>query len=282
MSAVSQFIRLSRPYNGLLPSVAIIAGYSIAGGHTLGKLVVTVAVFVVLHGVVTIWNDYEDEASDKQNDIHRIAAVKSAGNYRRYVWWMISMVLGCMAAGLWLGWQIEALLASYVFVSWFYNSQPAQLSKRPLGSMLCMFLAYGLLPFALGASLGVWRWQVGVLGFSWACTRLSVSLLKDYKDAPGDAKTNKKTFLLVYGGRAVARTSIVFLAAGLAGIVGVAISLNPSWALVVITASALWLISERFKLFQRKDYAGLHTLFKASLRYQLAFDALVTVWLRTQ
>jgi 4-hydroxybenzoate polyprenyltransferase len=281
MSAVSRFVRLSRPYNALLPTVAIAAGYIIADGESTTRFLLTVVLFFVLHGVVTIWNDFEDEAGDKLNGVHRLAAVRKAGDYRRYIWWMRALVIACAVAGLWLGWRSEVLLIAYLLVSWLYNSRPARLSRRPLGSMICMFLAYGLLPFALGAILGDWRWQVGVLAVSWSCMRLSLSLLKDYKDAPGDAKASKKTFLLVYGGRAVARTSIAFLVIGLAGIMSVALSLHPSWLLAVIVAAAIWLVYERFELFRHTEYAGLHAVFKAGLGYQLAFDVLVTVWLRT-
>ncbi len=282
MAALFQFIRLSRPYNALLPCVAILAGYTISYADDLGRLLLTVGLFAILHSVVTIWNDFEDEDGDRLNGIQRLALVRKTANYQRYIRWMQSLVIISVLVGLVVGWRTVLLLLLYVFMGWLYNSEPARLSKRPLGSMMIMFLGYGLLPFALGASLGVWSWQVAVLGVGWSCTRLSLSLLKDYKDAPGDAKSAKKTFLLVYGGRAVAWLSIVLLGTGLLSVLLVASSRSTSFAMVFLIVVAFWLFGERLQLLKRHEYAGLHAVFKLGLRYQLAFDTLVVIWLRTR
>lgn len=277
-----RFIKLSRPYNALLPLVALVAGYTIADAQHTAKLILVMAIFAVLHGVVTIWNDIEDEAGDKFNGITRMAAVRAAGHRRHYIITIsilsaVSLLLGAIV----LPFFATVLLCGYLVIGWLYNSRPARLCARPIGSMVVMWLGYGFVPFALGASLGHWSGEVVVLGLAWATARLSLSLLKDYKDAKGDAKAAKKTFLLVYGHRRTAQLSFRLLVLSLATILKITARHHGGLGLLALIAAAIGLVFARAQLFRHDDYKSLHAVFRDGLQYQLLFDVAVVTWLRT-
>jgi 4-hydroxybenzoate polyprenyltransferase len=148
--------------------------------------------------------------------------------------------------------------------------------------MAVLGVCYGFVPVAMGLSLGrgpvpATAW---LLAGSWALGRLSLSLLKDYKDAPGDAAAGKKTFLLVYGGSWVAKASFWLAAVGYLGVLAACAGQVSSWRwLVLIGGTAGWLLLERRQLFVRHTYAELNGVFHRCLHYQLVFDGMVALCL---
>ncbi|MCA9325899.1 UbiA family prenyltransferase, partial [Candidatus Saccharibacteria bacterium] len=118
-----------------------------------------------------------------------------------------------------------------------------------------------------------------LLGLGLSLNRLSLSLLKDYKDAPGDAKAHKRTFLLRYGGTLTARLSLGLAVVGMGMVLVVLASQTLSTQYLVLVVTAGWLLYERSKLFRHQDYVGLNRVFHDCLYYQLIFDTMVVLWL---
>ena len=223
-----------------------------------------------------------DEQSDTHNNIHRIAAIRHAGAYKSLR--VITVLLGTAGIGLstlLLTPQQTALFITYYVISWLYNSRPYQASHRPVASIVLLGMAYGLIPFLLGNGLTGITWALLLLGISWAIVRASLSILKDYKDAPGDAKSNKRTFLLSFGNRLTVRISLVLALIGYIGCV-VGVSMYTSHVLLTtssLTLLAFWLMYQRVKLLKVTRYAEANRLFHSFLEYELLFSCLAVIWL---
>lgn len=236
----------------------------------------------LLHSFVTVWNDMADAEDDAQNGINRIenmVAIPFGGAGLRAGQSVTGVGIAIVLLLVASAWLI-GLAAAYLLVGWLYNSRPLRLSKRPIGSMSMMALGYGALPFLIGASLGGITVEALVIGGGWAVCRLSLSLLKDYKDAPGDARTSKKTFLLVFGARTTARASVGFLVGGLAVIITACYAAAPriDFTLAILPIAG-WIIWERGQLFIRDTYRELHAVFRNGLRYQIILDGAFIAWL---
>jgi 4-hydroxybenzoate polyprenyltransferase len=276
-------VSLARPYNALLPLLATAAGFGAAAGTNFTMLTVAMAACALIHSAITMWNDIEDQAVDELNGIHTISRLRQRGLYRQ----LKVAVVVLLALATALSWQLPmatiAFLACLIVLGWVYNARPFRASVRPLASMVVLAISYGLLPVAVGASLGPNPVSaiVLLLAVSWTAVRVSVSLLKDYKDAPGDAKAGKKTFLLVYGARRVATFSIGLGALGYLGVVATCAMARLGAGLLALLAVAAWLVFERTALLRSHSYAELGGVFRLCLRYQLVFDGLAAAWLIT-
>jgi 4-hydroxybenzoate polyprenyltransferase len=176
-------------------------------------------------------------------------------------------------------------LVALVVCGWIYNAAPLRLSRRPVASIVVLFLAYGILPFCIGVGLGNVNGHgllpFILLGSGWGLLRASLSLLKDYKDAAGDAAFGKRTFLLRYGATKVWQYSIGLCATGFVLVIVAVWLLGVSIAgLAALAAVAGWLLYERTALIgKNKSYLELNQTFHKCLHYQLIFDSLVLVWL---
>lgn len=283
-TGIQAFIRLSRTNNSVLPLLAVIAGF--IGTHITANtsiaptLLLSCLALLVAHSVVTVWNDLRDEAADKLNGIHRIAALRETKTLpivRACLW----VSLGILAAlSVWLPHAVSILIASYLVLGWLYNDRPFLLSRRPIASIVVMALSYGLVPFLIGTALLHMSWRIWLLALGWTAIRTSISLLKDYKDAPGDAKAGKKTFLLVYGHSNVSRLQMFLATAGYASCVAATTLLTGKLLYTpILVAVTIWLLIERVKLFRLTDYAAMNTLFHSLLMYEIVFDGLIIVWL---
>lgn len=277
-----QYGRLTRPSNALLPMIAVATGYTASGEQQWLQLCLAIVAVLLLHSFVTVWNDIEDAADDKHNNIHRIAELRRLSG-RVLPLGQLVLLLLLVSIVVLVGQLYFALLcATYLGLGWLYNAEPVRLSKRPIGSITVLALAYGLLPFLLGACLGELTPPVWLLGFGWMMSRTSLSLLKDYKDAVGDTRSHKKTFLLVFGGRLTAWLSISFLLLGAGLVIAACYWRHASLSLLVVAIPiAGWLLFERGRLFGNHDYVQLNHIFHADLQYQLVFDVMILLWLRT-
>lgn len=275
------FVTLARFDNAVLPAVAVIAGAAASGRVATASLVLRLVALVLAHSAVTVWNDIADEAGDAYNGIHRIAAVKRAGAYPGLVcltW--LSAAAGVLLI-MWLPPDVRVVLIVLLAAGWAYNAPPLRASRRPVASIAVLALTYGLLPFLAGSGLRGLGWQVWLLAAGWTCVRASLSLLKDYKDAVGDAAAGKKTFLLVYGNTRTLRLSMLLSITGYAAAAAMTgdLSRDAVPATVTVGAAALWLLYERRRLFAERTYTQLNRRFHALLEYELVFDCLAVVWL---
>lgn len=274
-----QITNLARLNNATHPVLAIVAGYFAAQSTDKNSLVLSIVVFVLLHSAVTIWNDIEDEQIDVLNGRRDVVTIRKAGQLN---WLWVAVVVLFVLAGIgifFLPIPTAVLFGIFFVLGWMYNTKPLQLSRHPWGSIVTMWLTYGVLPFGIGLSFGKPGLSALLLGFGWSLSRLSLSFMKDFKDATGDARSDKKTFLLVYGKTVTTRWSYVLAIIGLTTVaVMTSIILKPI-VLLPLLILATWLLFERAKLFRTATYKGLHHLFYEQTRYQLFFDGFVVLCL---
>ena len=283
MKGVAAFLKLARFENSLLPVIALVAGFTAVKSDNYPKLILIILVLLLAHSIVTIWNDIADQVGDKHNNITRIGDLKRSGTYSTLQWLVGCSVVCIIVALLFLPNITKGLACVSLLLGWAYNVRPVQASYRPIPSIVLLSLAYGLIPFLMGASFGSINWPVIFLATGWTVGRGSLSLLKDYKDAHGDAVADKRTFLLVYGGTLTARLSFGLALMSYAVCVGlVATQAQHTFtAAVLLSIVAVWLLYERARLFSAHKYGKLNQIFHDCIRYQLIFDGLVVVCLRT-
>lgn len=280
---ISAFFVLSRPTNAILPALAVLAGAYAADVFDARQIIFSSIAVVLLHSVVTIWNDIRDEPSDRLNGITRISTLRSRHGLPA-LYACVLLALGVTVSLIaWLPVKTDLLLALFMLLAWAYNDKPVQASRRPVASIAILAITYALIPFLIGTGVARLSWQVVLLAVGWTCVRGSLSLLKDYKDAPGDAKAGKKTFLLVFGHSRVARVSFALAAIGYVLCIAMVEVLadNSIQAGETLAVTAGWLLYERRLLFRLQDYAPLNRLFHSLLTYQIIFDGLAIAWLRS-
>lgn len=274
-------VYLLRLENNVHPLLGIVAGFFIATASNFLHLVVMLITFVCLHSIVTIWNDLEDEAVDRKNGRHDIDWLRGRG--KLWAVWMAMVILagGAFAGLLLLPLYVFLAAAIFVFLSWIYNAKPIQASRRPIASMLVMWATLGVVPVGMGVLLG----QPSILAMafvaSWSLLRLSLSFLKDFKDAHGDAQSHKRTFLLVYGRTAVLRASLLFAVLGVIGTTVCTYSATESPLVVLVLLLGIYMLYERHRMMNLLRYLELQGAFIQSLKLQALYDAMVVVCLST-
>lgn len=284
-SPLLAFVALARPSNFLLPMLAVIAGFLFNGLEVNSDLYVALLGLFLLHSAVTIWNDIEDRQIDKLNGVDTLLT-RSTTWLQPARWVVAGLVAGSFVCCLLLPFAAAAWLVGFFILSWAYNTQPLRLSLRPLSSIVVLGLCYGFVPIMLGASsAGQITSQIILLAVFWSIGRVSLSILKDYKDAVGDAKSSKKTFLLVYGNRTVRLISLAF---GVIAFLQVAritypfvASSSKEWFYVSILPALVGLVYLRLQLFRKRSYKQLNEIFRKCLEWQLICDGIIVAWLST-
>ena len=284
-SRLKLIVQLLRLQNASHPGLGILLGYFLSGADNLARCALVLAAFLLLHSLVTVWNDIEDEQIDIKNGRHTLGQLRKQGGVTLLRGVMIAMAVAAVGISLRLPVETNLWLLAFIVLAWLYNSAPLYGSRRPYMSMVIMWLTYGVIPFGLGLSLGSPVWLAIFAGLSWSLVRLSLSLLKDFKDARGDADSGKRTLLLVTGKTAVARLSIILTAAGYIGLI-VTVYLITAWlAFLLLLVPAYWIITRRLELLAAQSYGRLDGIFHEGLRYQLYFDGILvtclSIWARS-
>src|SRR5690606_7374487 len=111
--------------------------------------------------------------------------------------------------------------------------------------------------------------------------RISLSVLKDYKDARGDARHHKKTFLLRYGAHKVALISTLSLCIGYAAFLYMVYPMGSSaWGLLLlIIAIGIFCCMRRPLFAPHASYFQLDGTFRTIAQSQLLLDVGVVLWL---
>jgi len=281
MNLLPHIFRIARPYNAILPLILVALG-GISEGASTAVILMTVSAFFLLHSAVTIWNDIEDIHIDRDNYRDLSSFDKLGKNaLKRIVIFLIAVGLGC---GLLLSVNVFVVFICFVSLSYAYNSPPLQLSRRPIASIVILGACYALLPFWTGVlAAGQLSTYSVVLGVTLAISRMSLSILKDYKDAHGDAKHTKKTFLLVYGRTVTRRTSMLLACIGYAFTLATAWWFQPSLStfyLIIGVFLCAWLVSQRQVLRKFSTYKALNEQFHKCIHYELLFYGYLA-WLIT-
>jgi len=275
---------LARPFNALQPMILFVFGVIISGGDLRSsELYIGLIAILLLHSAVTIWNDLSDQVVDKHNNVKTVLTTGYiTERMLKYI------VLGLAVAGivlcaLFLPLVSVMLAALTIIVGWQYSARPFKASHRPIGSMVFLAISYGAVPLLLGASLGKIDAIVWLFAIAWSFARVSLSLMKDYKDAVGDVKVKKKTFLLRFGHRRVVATSVVCLVVGYGAVIALTTQVvSPAYWIYLIGAGVLCIalfVIERVRLWKASSYQSQHDLFRESLYIHLGVDGALTLWL---
>lgn len=279
MFGLPTVIRLSRLFDAAFPVVSLLVGAAVAGAFYDGRLWLLVVVVIMLNSAAMLWNDLEDREIDADNDRHEVKQL-SAGNRRLLKLYAVGFMAAGVALAMMVGLTALLLCALSIGAIWLYNSGPVQASRRPILSVVTLSGAGAFLPFLLGVSLGGVSLLSIVAGVAWWGGRMSLSVLKDYKDVRGDARHGKKTFLLVFGRRRVAIVSIVSLIAGYGTVLalvwpGASVMMAAALLIGVVTLAFL-----RRPLFSgRASYRQLDDKFRMLAQGQLWLDMGILLWL---
>ena len=275
---------LARPFNALQPMILFIFGVIVSGGDLQSvQMYVGLVAILLLHSAVTIWNDLSDQVVDKHNNVKTMLTTGYVSE-RTLMYVVLGLtVTGLVLVALFLPWMSVLLAILTIIIGWQYSARPFKASHRPIGSMVFLAISYGAVPLLLGASLGDTTPTVWLFAITWSRARVSLSLLKDYKDAVGDVKVKKRTFLLRFGHRRVVATSILCLVMGYGAVIALTTQVVPPvyWVYLIgigVLCIAL-LVVERMRLWKASTYQAQHDLFRESLYIHLAVDGVLTVWL---
>lgn len=250
---------LARPHNALFPIAALTIGAAVSGVTAFDvSFYVSVLLIFLLNSIATIWNDFYDQDVDRVNGtsyMYKLRETKQY-NYIQYITIFTAIISMCLAA--YLGWIIFILSCIALWLSGMYNAPPYKASRRPVASIVVLSVTASLLPFLIGSALAGMTNVTIIYGTIFLLMRASVSLLKDYKDAKGDARYKKKTFLLVYGARRVALVSLLLFSLSFAAALLIAIVAREYVVALAILLMGLILTYQRLALFKTASYAKLH------------------------
>lgn len=267
-----------RPYNSIHPILLLYFGVLISHA-SLAQFWLTVAIIFIIHGGITIFNDLSDPEIDKANHlpvpINRGELSTRLARVAAY----ICVIVPLMASFILLPILVAIAFVVLVIIGWMYNSKPFQLSHRPIASIVALGISYGFIPFSIGLLLGATPSLALIgLGVALAIGQASLSMLKDYKDAFGDAKFGKKTFLLVFGRTKVRSVSMILGGIGYAIALFIAVMYTKTYLLLLPgVAFLILLIYERGELTPHKSYEQLNQHSLTCLNIQFIFDGLLIV-----
>jgi 4-hydroxybenzoate polyprenyltransferase len=235
-ATISPYLDLARPYNATAALLAFSVGYYFY--HPVAawpNFLVGFVVVALLHSAFTMQNDLYDLDVDIANrrGTPLTNGLVTQGALRQVIFntVLVSLLISWFSSEKW---YCLAFILTYVCVAWGYNSPPWFGSRRPVMSIFLLGLLYALLPLSFGlASSGNHLTNEFLLfGALLVGIRMSVSILKDFKDVKGDRQHHKRTFYLVFG-----RKPVVFISGFLA------IACYPITAVLVLRHNSANLIS---------------------------------------
>jgi 4-hydroxybenzoate polyprenyltransferase len=209
-AAINPYLDLARPYNAPAALLPFAIGYyfyhPVAAWYNF--LIGFVAV-ALLHSVFTMQNDLRDLDVDIANrrDTPLTNGLVTPGALRQVIFNTVlaALLISWFSSGKW---YCLIFILTYSSLAWVYNSPPWSGSRRPVASILLLGVLYALLPLSFGLAVSGNHLTGEFLLFAALVVsiKMSVSVLKDFKDAKGDRQHRKRTFYLVFG-----RKSVVFI-----------------------------------------------------------------------
>jgi 4-hydroxybenzoate polyprenyltransferase len=284
-ASAGHYIDLARTYNASAALLSFALGYFFYSPSVswfnffLGFIVVA-----ILHSAFTMQNDlYDldvDTANNRKTPLINGKITKNALQKVIFNLFLISIVIIWFST---LNLYGLAFVLVYTAVAWLYNSPKFSASRRPVVSIVLLGLLYTLLPLIFGLIVGGNSFTRMFLLFAAVITgiRVSISILKDFKDAKGDRKYNKRTFYLVFG-----RKPVIYISCALALIC------YPLVSLLLITHKRLSLILiggiivaaflnaiNRLTLLRALKEERLTRIFQKSFIFENYFEAIILVCL---
>lgn len=287
---VTTCLDIARPYNATAMMLSFAVGYVYLWPDNWWNLIVGLVLILLLHSAVTLRNDIADLEIDKSNERSSVLiSGQLSPKHAQQIY--IDIVIVALIVAMISTNQLTALLfcLSIVIAGWAYNDKPFQFSMQPVSSIVDMALFYGAIPLVFGLALAGHKLTLGFILFTvfFAAQRFSISILKDFKDAKGDKRHHKQTFLLKYGAQKVAVISNVLGWASYAAMILI-VSLKMSFGIVHVIGVVLLIILAimngllRKKLLQTTDNNQLKKIFPKVFLAENQFNLLLIVCLLLQ
>jgi len=264
INKVQSFVEAIRPYNMMSGVLLFNIGFFLATYKINMDYFVGIAVIILAFAYATLQNDIEDVAIDRINAPNSVIASGKL-NFEEVLNFNTVLLVGLLVLSLYdFPRHVIPVLLTIIIV-WSYNKPPLLLSRKPIGSIVILALMYSTIPLYYGYYSGwgqIANYYLFYLILAWFFVRISISILKDYKDARGDKIYNKKTFYLTFGDHA---TALVSMICGLIGYLGILVSAflitKSFWPLILLAPLILWTLYLRFTLFSTKDVKILSRTF---------------------
>lgn len=280
---VQRNVDLLRIYNASAAVLAFAIGF-VYSRNPFGYTFFLGAIFIVLaHCVVTIDNDIEDIEIDQVNDSEKILPQKliSLNEAKLFKNFLLASILVLLF--LFPSTYNFLFVASCLALGWIYNKPPFQISRnRPILSILLLGLTYTALPYLYGVKLSGLEFNISILliVFFLFLQRISISMLKDFKDEIGDKQFKKQTLYLKVGKRAIVRMSLFFSIISYLGIFTTFfIFKSTNLFLLFPVIFSVSNILDRFKLLKTNQNDKLNNIFRLSFFGENRFELIFLLWL---
>jgi len=282
INKIQSFVELTRPYNASAVFLTFSIGYFFYYPFRVeNNFIVGAIVLLLLHSVVTVQNDIEDFEIDKINDRSKPLqsgriTLKEARKLQCGLI-IVSLIFSLLNIPIHIIFVLLMLL-----LAWVYNKPPLLLSRKPISSLTILGIAYGVAPLLYGYVLSgkPFQWQFALALLLWFLLRLSISVMKDYKDSKGDKAFNKHTFYLTFGSNTTAWLSILLSVTAYIGILSLSFYLRAiNWLFLIPVATVIRNIFIRIKLPVVKGEKEANKIFHKAFFGQNQFEAIYLLWL---
>jgi len=274
------FVELVRPYNAMTIVVAFCIGYFFTNVHvSFYNFILGILSILLAHSIATIQNDINDYEIDKINSPDKpLTGGKISIKEAKTFSWILLSILGFIAV---VGFPKHFFFIFIILlICWLYNNPPFLLSRKTFWPLIILASMYSVVPMLYGYFL---KNSIITSGFLcivmvWFLLRISISILKDFKDEKGDLIFKKKTFYLTYGKNLTIRTSLYFSVVSFILIFYFLDYIRPIWVWFIMMLPAVRSIYLRWKLFKAEDVKLTH-FFHQIFFGQNQFDIIFLLWL---
>lgn len=263
------------------------------GRLDLPVLLVGAAVVFLIAGAVNAGNTYYDFETDLQNQEFsvysggiRVLVEGKITKRRNALYFALGVLFLALPLGLTLPfvfhtgpWTIPLGLFG-ALVGWFYTGWPLRLVYRGLGELV-VAVCGGALTVVTGyylqaGSFGRALWPVAA---AMAFSILNVILINEFADAPSDARSGKRTFVVRFGKDVAARVYLVNISLGLVSMGAAVLVGLPWWVGVPTVLSVLPLVRDNWRRILAGTYRdeGINDLTWDTFRTHLNFEAVPAI-----
>jgi 4-hydroxybenzoate polyprenyltransferase and related prenyltransferases len=129
--------RLARPKNAVPPLLAVLLGYTAAGGQTFSETTLLTSLFGVLclNFAATLQNDLADKTIDASAKRRTPLLDGQVANEQVHLVGVGLSMLSLAVPALFGQTVVFVSLLVYLILCWFYNQPPIQASRRPISSI---------------------------------------------------------------------------------------------------------------------------------------------------
>jgi 4-hydroxybenzoate polyprenyltransferase len=277
---IASLVGLSRPYNTISGALLFLIGFFLTPGRHILTIDCFVALMVICLGFTyaTIQNDLIDVEIDAINSPEK-SLVNGAIKAKEASLLAQLLLVLMLALSLYHAPRHILQVMSMLVLIWSYNMPPLLFSRKPIASIIILSLLYAVFPLVYGfliSDSARFPTVYIVLIVFWFLIRISVAVLKDFKDEVGDKKYGKRTFFLTYGyAKTIWLSTVSYLLGGI-GILGILTHYRQvGWLMflpLVLFLYTIWLRVGLWKATDSKELARrFHQIFFAQHQSDLTF-----------